>query len=308
MKVYLIYSDSFKRINEEVNNITSSFNVIKYDLKISNMESVIEEANYFSLTGEKKYIVVKSNDFFASKKNTEDKSEDLLLKYLNNPNENATLVFTSLVPFDKRRKLYKKISEIGKIIELSPYNKKELVYKTIDLLKCKGLKANYEICNYIVEHSFSNYDIVLSEIDKLDLYYQEGSLPLDDVKKVVSFSNNGNAFKFARNILSKNIKECIDMLKDLEILKVDPSFVIISIYKEFQMIYLIKTTKDINNLQFMLGKESWQMNDYNLLKDNYTLDEIKKIIIKLADYDYKYKSGLIDKSVVLDLLTLDLCD
>ena len=30
----------------------------------------------------------------------------------------------------------------------------------------------------------------------------------DDVKKVVSFSNNGNAFKFARNILSKNIMFC----------------------------------------------------------------------------------------------------
>ena len=98
------------------------------------------------------------------------------------------------------------------------------------------------------------------------------------------------------------------MLKDLELLKVDPSFVIISIYKEFQMLYLIKTSNDIKSLQFLLGKESWQMNDYNTLKDNYTIEEIKKIIIKLADYDYKYKSGLIDRSVVLDLITLDLCD
>ena len=133
-------------------------------------------------------------------------------------------------------------------------------------------------------------------------------MSLDDVKKVVSSSNNGNAFRFARNIVNKNIKECVSMLKDLELLKVDPSFVIISIYKEFQMLYLIKTSNDIKSLQFLLGKESWQMNDYNTLKDNYTIEEIKKIIIKLADYDYKYKSGLIDRSVVLDLITLDLCD
>ncbi len=308
MKVYLIYSDSFKRINEQVNSITSSFNVIKYDLKISNMISVIEEANYFSLTGEKKYIVVKSDEFFASKKSSDDKSEELLLKYLNNPNENTTLVFTSLVPIDKRRKLYKKIIEIGKVIELNPYNKKELVYKIIDLLKNKSLKSNYETCNYIAEHSYLNYDIVLSEIDKLSLYYSQKDLSLDDIKKVVSSSNNGNAFRFARNIVNKNIKECVSMLKDLELLKVDPSFVIISIYKEFQMLYLIKTSNDIKSLQFLLGKESWQMNDYNTLKDNYTIEEIKKIIIKLADYDYKYKSGLIDRSVVLDLITLDLCD
>ena len=308
MKVYLIYSDSFKRINEQVNSITSSFNVIKYDLKISNMISIIEEANYFSLTGEKKYIVVKSDEFFASKKSSDDKSEELLLKYLNNPNENTTLVFTSLVPIDNRRKLYKKIIEIGKVIELNPYNKKELVYKIIDLLKNKSLKSNYETCNYIAEHSYLNYDIVLSEIDKLSLYYSQKDLSLDDVKKVVSSSNNGNAFRFARNIVNKNIKECVSMLKDLELLKVDPSFVIISIYKEFQMLYLIKTSNDIKSLQFLLGKESWQMNDYNTLKDNYTIEEIKKIIIKLADYDYKYKSGLIDRSVVLDLITLDLCD
>ena len=78
MKVYLIYSDSYKRINDKVNEIVNnSLNVIKYNLNNSSLKDIIEEANYFSLTGEEKYIIVKSYDYFSSKKSSEEKNDDI---------------------------------------------------------------------------------------------------------------------------------------------------------------------------------------------------------------------------------------
>ena len=74
-----------------------------------------------------------------------------------------------------------------------------------------------------------------------------------------------------------------------------------------QIMLFIKLTNDIKNIQYLFGKENWQMDDYKINAEKYTINEIKKIIIKLSDYDYKYKSGLIDKSVILDLISLDLC-
>ena len=69
MKIYLIYSDSYKRINEKVNELINGFsNVLKFDLKVNSITDVIEEANYYSLTGEEKCIIVKSNDLFIAKK------------------------------------------------------------------------------------------------------------------------------------------------------------------------------------------------------------------------------------------------
>ena len=83
--------------------------------------------------------------------------------------------------------------------------------------------------------------------------------------------------------------------------------VLIMLAKEFQIMHLIKrgiSSKEIKNL---FKKEDWQMDVYMQNSNLYTLQEIKKIIVKLNDYDYQLKSGLIDKSVILDLIALDLC-
>ena len=309
MKVYLIYSDSYKRINEKVNEIVNDFsNIIKFDLRINTISDVIQEANYYSLTGEEKIIIVKSNDFFAPKKGKDDKSEDILLKYLNNSNPLVTLIFTSEKPFDKRKKIYKLINENKSVIELMPYNKKEMVYKCTEILKQNKINANYDVCNYIVENSYTNYDICLSEIDKIILYYKSGNLTMDMVKNICSSANNASAFKFSRCILNKDLKGALSLINDFEVLKIDPSIVIISIYKDVQFLYLLKTSKNEKNLCYMFGKEAWQLNDYNNIKDSFKISELKKIIIRLADYDYKYKCGLYQKSVILDLIALEFCE
>lgn len=308
MKVYLIYSDSYKRINDKVNEIVNnSLNVIKYNLNNSSLKDVIEEANYFSLTGEEKYIIVKSYDYFSSKKSSEEKNDDILLKYIDNPNEHTTIIFTSNVMFDKRKKIYKKINSFNNVIELLPYNKKELVYKCMEILKNNGFIINYETGNYVVENSYINYDIMLSEIDKINLYFKKSKLSLEEIKKVVSETMSGTPYKYAKAIINQDLSLAFKMQKELEIFKIDPSLCILTLYKEMQIMLFIKLTNDIKNIQYLFGKENWQMDDYKINAEKYTINEIKKIIIKLCDYDYKYKSGLIDKSVILDLISLDLC-
>ena len=308
MKVYLIYSDSYKRINDKVNEIVNnSLNVIKYNLNNSSLKDVIEEANYFSLTCEEKYIIVNSYDYFSSKKSSEEKNDDILLKYIDNPNEHTTIIFTSNVMFDKRKKIYKKINSFNNVIELLPYNKKELVYKCMEILKNNGFIINYETGNYVVENSYVNYDIMLSEIDKINLYFKKSKLSLEEIKKVVSETMSGTPYKYAKAIINQDLSLAFKMQKELEIFKIDPSLCILTLYKEMQIMLFIKLTNDIKNIQYLFGKENWQMDDYKINAEKYTINEIKKIIIKLSDYDYKYKSGLIDKSVILDLISLDLC-
>lgn len=309
MKIYLIYSDSYKRINEKVNELINGFsNVLKFDLKVNSITDVIEEANYYSLTGEEKCIIVKSNDLFIAKKNKEEgknKNEELLLKYIENPNSLVTLIFTSYEVPDKRKKIFKSVS--NNYIELNPLNKKEMVYECINILKKNNININYEIGNYIVENSYVNYDICLSEIDKICLFFKKGNLSLEDIKKIVSVSYNVSAFKFVRCLMNKDIN-CTSLINDLEKLKIDPNVIIITFYKEMNFLYLLKTTDDVKKLCFTYGKEPWQLNDYNNIKDNYSLSEIKRIIIRLADYDYKYKSGLYDKSVILNIMALEFCN
>ena len=105
-----------------------------------------------------------------------------------------------------------------------------------------------------------------------------------------------------------DLSAAIKSSKDFETLKIDPSMVLVVLAKEFEVLYMIKSGVDIKKIQYHLRKEDWQMKSYIENERLYNMKELKKIIIKLNDYDYKVKSGLLDRSVLLDLITLDLCE
>lgn len=315
MKTYLIASDSFKLVNEEVDKIASQFsNVIKFDYRTDTVKDVITEANYFSLTGEEKCIVFRADNIFKSKKNDvddsgEEESDDsqIISKYLEHPNELCTIVFTSLEKVDKRKKLFKQISNVGSVNIMPSLNKKDIVYKCMDILKTKGYRIDYETANYIVENSYVNYDIMLSELDKIYALIKPGILTSDLLSDVVSSAEVGNIYDYIAAILNRNLNKAFASSKSFEKMKIDASVVIVTLAKEFEMLYLINTVSNLKDVQNLFHKEDWQMKNYIQNKNVYNIKEIKKAIILLNDYDYKLKSGRVDKDLVLDLIALDFC-
>ncbi len=135
MNIYLIASESYKLLKEKVNEIINdSLNVVKFDARVNTINEVINEANYFSLTGEMKYIIYNESMMFKASKGDEEKGNnskdvDLLLSYLKQPNNNTTLIITISYLPDKRKKVLKEIEKVGNVQIIATLNKKELVYK-----------------------------------------------------------------------------------------------------------------------------------------------------------------------------------
>ena len=89
------------------------------NLNNAKLDDVIEEASYFSLFDEAKYMVVKNaNVFMASKRKKKDeedtddakisKKDEKLLQYLENPNTNTILIFTVYGKVDSKKKINKR--------------------------------------------------------------------------------------------------------------------------------------------------------------------------------------------------------
>ncbi len=316
MKIYLITSDSYKLINSEVDKIIQdSLNVIKYDLRVDSLTDVINEANYFSLTNEHKYIIVKSANLFKGSKKEENEKEEslnndikLLEKYITNPSEISTIIFTSLESPDKRRKVYKQLAEKGNIIEIPAFNKKDLTYKCMELLKKKGYTANYDVANYIVENSYVNYDIMISEINKINILCKKGNIGISDIKNVISKSISVSVRNFINSLVNRDIQKSIKYSEYFETLKIEPIVILITLANELEIYYLLKLGVNPKEIQIKYQKEDWKMREYLMNVDNYTLKEIKKIITNLNDYDYRLKSGLLDRELLVDLLILEFCE
>lgn len=314
MNVYLIASESYKLLKEEVNKIVgNSLNVVKFDARINTINEVIQEAGYYSLTGETKYIIFNEPSFFKSTKKDEEgsnlnKDSEVLLNYINNPNKDAVIIITLSYLPDKRKKVLKEIEKLGKVILVPTLNKKELVYKCMDLLKQKKFIADYETANYIVENAYVNYDIMTSELDKVFDLLEPGKLTINDLEDVISKSVTDNIFAFINAIIDNDLDKANKAMVNFEQLKIDPNMVLIMLFKEYEILYLILNKQNVSDIQKLYGKQDWQMQNYMVNSSKYTLKEIKKIIMLLSDYDYKLKSGLLDRSVALSLLAIELCE
>lgn len=312
MKVYLIACNSFILMKDEIKKIIpSDSNVIKYDLRQNTLEDVLSEASYFSLTNEMKYILVKGATFFKTgKSDNEDgnKETKMLENYINHPNENTTIIFACYEMPDKRKKIFKLINEQNNYIEIPTLNKKELTYKCMDILKNNGYGVNYDIASYIVDNSYANYDILMGELNKIFVLLPKGNITQFDLKNIISVSVMNKTFAFVNAVIARDLKAAFDCIPSFEKLKIDPIVVIISLAKEMQIYFNLKQGISPKDIQKTYGKEDWMMKNYLLHIDDFTIDELKKIIITLNNYDLGLKSGAIDKSVALDLLALDLCD
>ena len=314
MEAYLIVSDSYKLVKKQVEKITgNSLNVIKYDLKINTINEVINEANYFSLLNEQKYIIIHSDSLFKSQKKDDKKEEanadiKLIENYFNKPNDKCTLIFISYEYPDKRKKIYKLFLDNGQVINIDQLNKKELTYKCMELLKEKKYEIDYETANFIVDNSYTNYDIMTNELEKIFTLIKPKRLTIKELQDVVSKSITNTTYDFINAIINRDLKKAINSSENFERLKVEPAMIIVMLAKEYQIMHLLKNGIAKRDIQNIYHKEDWQMKNYLLNTEKYTKKEKKKAIIKLADYDYKYKSGLLDKSVILELLSLDFCD
>ena len=69
MNAVLISSESRMLIKEQIDEIiSSSQNIINYDLDNCSIEDIINEASYINLIEEQKYIIVKNCNIFSSAK------------------------------------------------------------------------------------------------------------------------------------------------------------------------------------------------------------------------------------------------
>ena len=318
--VYLISSDSIRLIDDEIKKIVKDNKYQSFDLNNVELDDVLEEANYFSLFDEKKYMVIKNaNNFGTSRRKKEDddeenvsKKDEKLLKYLESPNYNTVLIFTINGKVDSKKKIVKIIKEQYNFIEVGNLKPKELYDLTEHLLKDKGYKADKNIIYYIINQCLNNYDLIYNEINKIDLYYGKGcTLKLDEVSNIVSRVMEDNNFKFIDAVMNRNIKEIFNIYDDLKVIKVEPIMLLAMIAKEMRNTLLVKKMINKTNKKDMMNLLGFKM-EFQIdktINNSYQFNEkeLEKYLITLCDLDFKIKRGKIAKDKALMLFLLDVC-
>lgn len=321
--VYLISSNSYHLMEEELKKILKDNPYTSFDLNAVELDDVLEEASYFSLFDDKKYMVVKNAQIFGSSKrkskeedNDEEekvsKKDEKLLQYLNEPNDNTVLIFTINGKADTKKKICKIIKDRYKFIQLDDLKPKEIYSRVEKALKDDGYKIDSNTGYYIVNNALNNYDLAINEVEKIKLYYGKGcTVKYDDVVNIVSKNIEDNNFKFIDTVISKDIKEAFKMYDDLMIQKVEPIMLMSMLAKEVRNMLLVKkmmNTKNKKSMMEILGlKFDFQID--KLISNSYSFKEnqLEGYLVLLSDLDYKIKRGKISNKLALEMFIMDIC-
>ena len=213
--ITLIYHLDQEFINNKINEIKENLkiediSIIKYTYD-NNMDSIIEDANTKNLFGDKKLIIVENSTFI----NESDKLDISPLEtYLDNFNKDTYLIFTLISEsVDTRRKIFKKIKEVGNIIAYEKIDNKFFINYISDILKQNNKKMEPRLIEEFLNKVGHDLGNIKNELEKLFILTNNEKIEEEDIKSINTNNKEESLFSLIDSIVNKEISKSIKLYR-----------------------------------------------------------------------------------------------
>ena len=305
--IYLIYSEYNDLLELYINKLidkekVSSDSIIKYSLDNDSINDIIEECNTLGLFSLKKIVILESTNAFSSK----GKEITELIDYLDNYNKNVILVFKcNLDKVDTRKKLYKKVSSVGKTLCLTKDNN-YLINLVKELLK----DYKMDNINYFLTVVGTDINNITNELNKLMSYKLEDKhITNNDIDSLCITNNDEEIFALTDAIVKNDIKESIRLYNVFLNKNYEVTAMIGLIASQFRFLLQVKLlyNKGLSNdkIATSLGVHPYRVKLAISNSYYYSKELLESYLVKLFELDKKIKLGIIDKNTAFELFILN---
>ena len=294
--VYVIYGENFEAINDYEKNIAKKylkeldeFNYIKINMHENTLESLVYECRSSGLFGNEKVVVAENCNFLLAKpkKIKVEHNVDTLISYLDNISEEVVLILKISEKIDSRKKLIKKIKEVGEVKEFSNFNEKEIASYIVKAVADANLKISRDDAEFLVNYTRLDFANIKKELEKLLLYCDEKKvITREDIELLATRSLEYDVFSLTNELFGKNYSRLRVVYNSLVLKKEEPIFLLSLISGQLRIYY------KVHPYRVQLAAQGIR---------NYSVDKIMKTLILAADYDKLLKSSYMDKYLILDL-------
>lgn len=304
--VYLLYGTKEFQINEEIKKICKNIdemNISRYDLTNDLLSLAIEDAQTLSLFEDKKVVIIENADMFTG---STSKDSEIVQKYLDNINENTTLIF--IVHNDKldtRKKITKLIKEKGKVLE---YNDE---LDTISLVRklFKGYNIDYKTINLFIDRIGNNPLIIQNEINKIKIYKgNDKNITDEDILNLTIKLIEIDIFKLIDYIVKKDKEKALELYYEMLKMNEEPIKIVVILANQFRIIYqakeLFKKGYSEKDIASILKIHPYRVKLAIQNGRNYTSKTLLKYLNDLANIDIGIKTGTLNKDLALELFIL----
>ena len=296
--LYLIIGEDNELVNFYLTSILENtlFNEeekIEYDMTVSSISDILDEASMISLFSSKKIII--GREFDTKKMN--DNDLDYLKRYIDNINKEVYIVLIAK-KIDARSKEYKIFKDSFKVIEIDKNNDSDKdILKYIDsYILDKGYRIDRYNLEYLLSKLGNNIVNIKIELDKIFLYLDDDKeINREVIDLLISDNIDNIIYEFTNAVLDKDYDTVMKMYSEFKIENIGYDYLLVSLDNVFRQALIIKMLynqgSSNSDIAKVIGKKEFYVKKMLERLYNYKEDELARMIDRLAIIDRDYKSG-----------------
>ena len=224
------------------------------------------------------------------------------------PDSTILVLCTSEAP-DKRRVLYKRISEIGSVTEFGKPDPGACAAFVISQAEMQGARISAAAAQKLISLVGCDYYALENETAKLAVYSGFGDISAAHVAACVSRTLEYNVFEIHRLFVNRQAAQARSMLSDL--LKDERPEMLIGLFaRKMRDMYKVKSMLDAGygqgKIASMLNMKSYPVQMLAKESARFTQNELRYALVALSDLDYGIKSGSKDAELALQQVLISI--
>ena len=276
-KIYLLYGKERYLVNQYRDKLLGALtdkddnlNFMKFAGNGVNTQEIIDFSNEMPFFADRRVVLVENSGLFKSS------NEEFAKKLINI--ENTSVVIFVEMDVDTRYKLYKEVDKNGEALEF-----------VMDM------------------------NCIKNEVDKMISYAGDTKQVSEyDVDLLCSQDAESKVYQMIDLIIAKQKEKAARMYHDLLENKEAPIMINSCIMRQYNKLLLVKMAMAEGAQDASLAKLTsgpvWAVKNYKAQCRPYTVEQLKGIVEKCNDMDYKLKTGQVMDAAALEVMIVELCE
>lgn len=211
--------------------------------------------------------------------------------------EGTYVIFDNTL-IDGKSALYRQLEKIN-----CSFDKKSASLLTKVLIEETSPLLEASAANLILQYSSYNLGKSIIEANKLLQYNPGNKVSADLVKLLVSDSTENKIYELTDAISKKDKKTALSIVENLLSIGIQHSVLISSLATQYRrMLYTKITKKSDAELAKDLGAFDFQIRGARYISNSYSAVELKKLVEKIVEAEYSFKSGVYVAETAFDAL------
>lgn len=302
----LILESKLNAYTKAVIEEKDEFNYNVFDFEENSFEEIVDALQTPSFSSEKKVVIAKNPYFIKDSKVKLPFTNDIktLEEYINNQNPDSEFIIICPKKYNTNKsKFINLISKVGKVENLLLEDENEFIAYGDNLIEKTNIDISSKAKDILYIRCANDVCKLEREIAKLAIF--NDTIDEEIIDKMVSRPLEDDVFELSNALLNKDHKKTMKIYSDLKLLKIEPINLIALLANQFrlilQVLILRKENKKEADIASLLDVHPYRVKMAIKHGYNYSLKDIKQILVDLATLDAKIKTGEADRYVDFEL-------